>query len=162
MHNTITSPTISGNTTEDFVCDGNGNQITRNVGGQYTLTYDAENRLLNVSGPSLTAAFQYDPDGNRVKSIINGVYSYFIGAHYEVTGAQVTKYYFARMQRVVTLARAPGVSVRKYTIPQSMTVEYLVSIRLRYSTPRLGDHLGFTSITTDNTGARVLEMRYKP
>ena len=41
--------------------------------------------------------------------------------------------------------------MRKYTIPQSMTVEYL-----------LGDHLGSTSITTDNTGAKVSEMRYKP
>ena len=41
--------------------------------------------------------------------------------------------------------------VRKYTIPQTMTLEYF-----------LGDHLGSTSITTDNTGAKVSEMRYRP
>jgi hypothetical protein len=41
--------------------------------------------------------------------------------------------------------------MRKYTIPQSMTVEYL-----------LGDHLGSTSITTDTNGVKVSEMRYKP
>jgi len=41
--------------------------------------------------------------------------------------------------------------MRKYTIPQSMSVEYM-----------LGDHLGSTSITTDVNGAKVSEMRYKP
>jgi RHS repeat-associated protein len=40
--------------------------------------------------------------------------------------------------------------MRKYTIPQSMTVEYL-----------LGDHLGSTSITTNANGAKVSELRYK-
>jgi hypothetical protein len=49
--------------------------------------------------------------------------------------------------------------MRKYAVPQSMSVEYLVSIN---STQRLSDHLGSTSITTDNTGAKVSEMRYKP
>ena len=40
--------------------------------------------------------------------------------------------------------------MRKYTIPQNMTVEYL-----------LADHLGSTSLTTDVNGAKVLELRYK-
>ena len=132
--------------------DCNDNQITRNVGGQYTLNYDAENRLVSLSG-AVTASFVYDGDGQRVKSTVNGTTTYFIGAHYEVTGSTVTKYYFAGTQRV---------AMRKYSIPQSMTVENLVSTRLRHSTRRLGEHLGFTSITTDNTGARVSEMRYKP
>jgi RHS repeat-associated protein len=64
-----------------------------------------------------------------------------VGGHYELTGSQVTKYYFAGAQRV---------AMRKYTIPQSMSVEYL-----------LGDHLGSTSLTTDTNGAKVSEMRYK-
>jgi RHS repeat-associated protein len=59
-----------------------------------------------------------------------------------LTGSTVTKYYFAGATRV---------AMRKYTIPQSMTVEYL-----------LGDHLGSTSITTNANGAKVSEMRYKP
>jgi RHS repeat-associated protein len=71
--------------------------------------------------------------------------------YYELAGSTVTKYYFAGTQRVATPALAPGASVRKYTIPQSMTVEYF-----------LGDHLGSTSLTTDANGAKVSEMRYKP
>jgi RHS repeat-associated protein len=41
--------------------------------------------------------------------------------------------------------------MRKYTIPQPMSVEYF-----------LGDHLGSTSLTTDANGAKVSELRYKP
>jgi hypothetical protein len=78
------------------------------------------------------ASFVYDGDGRRVKSTINGTTTTFVGAHYEVTGSQVTKYYYAGSQRV---------AMRKYTIPSSVVVEYFLS-----------DHLGSTSITTDNTG----------
>jgi RHS repeat-associated protein len=42
------------------------------------------------------------------------------------------------------------IAMRKYTIPQSMSVEYL-----------LGDHLDSTSLTTDANGAKVSELRYK-
>jgi hypothetical protein len=46
----------------------------------------------------------------------------FIGGHYEVknpgSGQEVTKYYFAGASRI---------AMRKYIIPQSMSVEYLVS-----------------------------------
>jgi hypothetical protein len=68
------------------------------------------------------------------------VTTYFVGNYYELTGSQVTKYYYAGAQRV---------AMRKYTIPQPMTVEYFLS-----------DHLGSTSITTDSNGAKVSEMRY--
>jgi hypothetical protein len=40
--------------------------------------------------------------------------------------------------------------MRKYTIPQSMTVEYL-----------LGDHLGSTSLTTDANRVIASELRYR-
>jgi hypothetical protein len=73
-----------------------------------------------------------DGDGHRVKSVI--------GNYSELTGSTVTKYYFAGASRI---------AMRKYTIPQSMTVEYL-----------LGDHLGSTSLTTDANGTKVSEMRY--
>ena len=50
--------------------DANGNQTTRVIGGSaYTLGYDAENRLVSVSGPSLSAQFSYDGDGRRVRSV---------------------------------------------------------------------------------------------
>jgi len=51
---------------ENYVYDANGNQTQRNNvgGGNYTLGYDAENRLVSVSGAA-TATFYYDGDGNR-------------------------------------------------------------------------------------------------
>jgi RHS repeat-associated protein len=91
--------------------------------------------------PFTGATFVYDGDGRRVAQTVNGVTTYFVGGHYEVTGSQVTKYYFAGTTRI---------AMRKYTIPQNMSVEYF-----------LGDHLGSTSITTDANGAKVSEMRYK-
>jgi RHS repeat-associated protein len=65
----------------------------------------------------------------------------FVGNYFEQKGSTVTKYYFAGASRI---------ALRKYTIPQNMTVEYM-----------LGDHLGSTSITTDTAGAKISEMRYK-
>ncbi len=94
-----------------------------------------------ISHAVFNATFLYDHDGRRVAQTVNGVTTYFVGGHYEVTGSQVTKYYFAGTTRI---------AMRKYTIPQSMGVEYF-----------LGDHLGSTSITTDANGAKVSEMRYK-
>ena len=52
---------------DSYSYDANGNQVTRNVSGSsYTLSYDAENRLVSVTGAA-TATFVYDGDGNRVK-----------------------------------------------------------------------------------------------
>ena len=130
--------------------------------------YDADreaplwgNRLVSVtgvSGTTMSAHFTYNGDGQKVKSVINGETILLIGGHFEVqnpgSGQTVTKYYFAGASRIATLAPhcvRCSAGVRKYTIPQSMTLEYF-----------LGDHLGSTSITTDNTGAKASEMRYEP
>jgi len=87
------------------------------------------------------------------------VTTYFVGGYYELTGSTVTKYYFAGAQRVATPALAPGASVRKYTIPQSMSVEYLLG---DHPSPSLRTGLGSTSLTTDANGTKVSELRYKP
>jgi YD repeat-containing protein len=68
---------------DSYSYDANGNQVTRNVSGNaYTLGYDAENRLVSVTGAATltaslanrardvpfgacTATFVYDGDGNR-------------------------------------------------------------------------------------------------
>jgi RHS repeat-associated protein len=91
--------------------------------------------------PFQSAEFDYDGDGKRVKSTINGTTTtYFIGTHYEVTnpGANqtVTKYYYAGAQRIA--------------LRTGNTLSYL-----------LGDHLGSTSLTTDAAGNKVSEMYYK-
>ena len=48
------------------------------------------------------------------------------------------------------MAGSTRIAMRKYQIPQPMTVEYMLS-----------DHLGSTSLTTDVNGAKVLELQYK-
>jgi len=90
--------------------------------------------------------FIYDGDGRRVKSeaYTNGVLTetiLFIGAHYEVKGNEITKYYFAGTTRV---------AMRKYIVPQTTTLTYLI-----------GDHLGSTSLAVDATTGAVTETRYK-
>ena len=58
--------------------DANGNQTTHVVGGQtFTLGYDAENRLVSVSGAA-TASFTYDGDGRQVKAVIGGTTTYYV------------------------------------------------------------------------------------
>jgi RHS repeat-associated protein len=86
----------------------------------------------------------HDGNGRRVKSTVNGETILFAGGHFEFndTTNEVTKYYFGG---------ASVIAVRKYIIPQSQTLNYL-----------LGDHLGSTSIVTDDTGSLIMETRYKP
>ncbi len=103
----------------------------------YDLSYDAENRLVSVTGPNVTASFVYDGDGRQVKSVINGVTTTFVGAHYQIVNGTVTKYYFAGASRIA--------------MKTGSTLTYL-----------LGDHLGSTSLTTDALGNLVSELRYKP
>jgi hypothetical protein len=64
------------------------------------------------------------------------VTTYFVGAHYEVTGSTITKYYYAGAQRIAM--RTNG------------TLSHL-----------LGDHLGSTSLTTNASGNVISELRYK-
>ncbi len=85
---------------------------------------------------AVSATFVYDGDGNRVKSVINGVITYYVGNYYEVSGSTITKYYYAGSQRI---AMRTGSSLY-----------YL-----------LGDHLGSTSLTLDTNGTVLSELRYK-
>jgi len=116
--------------------DANGNMTSRNVSGQsFTLSYDAENRLVSVTGAA-TATFVYDGDSKQIKSIVNGVTTYYVGNHYEVKSGVVTKYYFAGTTRLAV--RTGG------------TLSFLLS-----------DHLGSSSVTTDANGAKTATALYK-
>jgi YD repeat-containing protein len=64
------------------------------------LTYDAENRLVEVKlGSSTIAAFTYDGDGNRVKGVVDSITTVYIGNYFEWTGSTSTikKYYYAQV-----------------------------------------------------------------
>ena len=90
----------------------------------------------------MVAQFTYDADGKRVKSVMGTETILFVGAHFEIkNGSEITKYYMAGSTRI---------AMRKYQIPQPMTVEYM-----------LNDHLGSTSLTADVNGNKVLEIRYR-
>lgn len=86
---------VSDMGSNDYFYDCNGNQTTRVIGTDtFNLIYDAENRLVEVKKNNVSmATFVYDGDGRRVKSTVNGTTTTFVGAHYEVTGSTVTKYY---------------------------------------------------------------------
>jgi RHS repeat-associated protein len=88
-----------------------------------------------VTGAS-TANFYYDADGAQVKTIVNGVTTYYVGNHYEVKNSVVTKYYFAGATRLAV--RTGG------------TLSYL-----------LGDHIGSSSVTTDANGVKTASALYK-
>jgi RHS repeat-associated protein len=104
-------------------------------GRTYNLAYEAENRLVSVTGAS-TANFYYDADGKQVKTVVNGVTTYYVGNHYEVKNSVVTKYYFAGATRL---------AVRTGT-----TLSYLLS-----------DHIGSSSVTTDANGVKTASALYK-
>jgi RHS repeat-associated protein len=72
-----------------------------------------------------------------VQAVINNVTTTYVGNYYEETGGTATKYYYAGTQRVAMRV--------------GNTLHYLFS-----------DHLGSTSLTTDATGVKVSELRYKP
>ena len=126
--------------------DANGNMYQRVVDGDtYTLTYDAENRLVSVSGGGLSASFVYDGDGNRVKGVMGGVTTTYIGNYFEWTGNQDTmkRYYYAGSIRV---AMKTGGSP-----DQSPVLNWL-----------FGDHLGSTSRAANANGTACDgELRYK-
>ncbi len=86
--------------------DANENMTDRIVGSDsYELTYYADNRLVEVEkNQTVVGEYTYDGDGNRIKSVVNGVTTYYIGSYYkwrvETSGSTGAEYYYAGSQRV--------------------------------------------------------------
>lgn len=86
-----------------------------------TFLYDAENHLVQVKrGATVIATFTYDGDGHRVKSLMGGETSYFIGNYYEWSGKSA-KYYYIGGQRV---------AMRKYINGAWTTPTYFIASHL--------------------------------
>lgn len=121
--------------------DGNGNMSWRLLDGTaYEQVWDVENRLVQVKkGASVQATFLYDGDGARVRAIVAGVTTAYVGSHFEWTGSASTmkKYYDAGGERAAMRVGASAV----YWL--------------------LGDHLSSTSMTVASSGSKVAELRYK-
>jgi RHS repeat-associated protein len=113
-----------------YCYDRNGNMVRRNIGANtYNLTYDAENRLTQVSGAAV-ASFGYDGDGQRVIGVEGGTTTVYIGNYFEWKGSTSTmvKYYYAGTERV---AMKTGAEDPKWLV---------------------GDHLGSTSVVANYDG----------
>lgn len=124
--------------------DENGSLTSRVVDGAgYLLSYDADNRLVEVKrGATVVASLVYDGDSKRVKATFGTTTFATVGNHFEeeTTGTTVRyrKYYYAGRVRI---------AMRDGTTP------YLI----------LTDHLGSTTAMADlTTGARTSELWYRP
>lgn len=86
-------------------------------------------------------AFTYNGEGQRVKSVMHDVggiitsTTYFAGSYYELADDVITKYYYAGAQQI---------AIRKGGM-----LSYV-----------LGDHLGSTSVITDDLGVTISEIKY--
>ena len=102
-----------------------------------TYTYDAENRLVSRTDAGGTTTYAYDGQGALAKKVQGALTTSYVGDVYELKGASVTKYYWFSGRRVAM--RSSGV--------------------LRYL---LADHLGSTTVLTNDTGGLLFSKTYYP
>jgi len=130
--------------------DANGNMTS---GKNKTLEYDVENRIIRITQPDAVASFMYDGDGGRVKvsrTADNETRTTtYIGSLFEKndcadSGNQVTqiKHVFAGSTRVCSIESVDGG-------PADINYYH-------------GDHLGSSSIVTDQNGLQVQHLEYAP
>jgi RHS repeat-associated protein len=122
--------------TNTYGYDANGNMTS---GAGRTITYDIEDRPIQIVSGGVTTTFVYDGDGGRVKKTAGGITTVYIGKLYECTGSACSKYIFAGSQRI---ALKPVGSSEVY-----------------YYQP---DHLGSSNIVTNQAGSKVEELTYYP
>jgi len=130
-----------GNT---YFYDANGNMT---YGRGKDLTYDVENRLVEVDNLGQITTFEYNHNGNRIKKVTPDETITYIGKLYEVTtspGHQVTKkHIFTGSDRSITVEIDEETSERSTYYYHS-------------------DHLGSSSVITDNAGTQVQHVEYQP
>jgi RHS repeat-associated protein len=118
--------------------DGNGNVVTRAVGGaEWRYVYDPENRLVEAwRGAERVASFRYDPEGNRVVREIGGIRTVVVDEGYEVRNGVVRKVYRLGSETVA--------------VREGSTVDAAV-----------GDHLGSVTVLAQG-GSVAGATRYLP
>jgi RHS repeat-associated protein/uncharacterized repeat protein (TIGR01451 family) len=147
----MATPTITPTATStpvpfdgSYVYDANGNMVTRTeFGVEWTQTFNAENRLSELTNGTDTWTFTYDGGGNRIKQVNpdGSITLYLGGGIYEVRDAagsvEIVKYYAVAGQRVA--------------MRDSEGTKYLLT-----------DHLGSVVGLVDNNGTLIEEQRYMP
>ncbi len=116
--------------------DANGNQIT---GKNKTLEYDVENRIININQLGSITTFVYDGDGGRVKRTTPGGSTTYIGSLFEIdSSGKATKHIFAGSNKVCSVESTGN----------------------KYYTH--SDHLGSSSVITNQDGQQVAHYEYTP
>ncbi len=137
---------------EYYCYDKNGNQVKRILGTDtWLVDYTAENKVERVRKNGATKAkYFYNGDGDRVKSVVGNVTTYYIGNLYERSvggdchngGSCDTKYYYASGKLV---------SLRRQNYAQSNGLRYIFE-----------DHLNSTSLVIDSGGAKLYADYFTP
>jgi RHS repeat-associated protein len=134
---------------EQYEYDANGNMTTRvEHAVMYQQQWDVENRLTVVTATQGSAIsvtqFIYDGDGARVLQLLpdSSKTAYAGALEVTITGTQrITKTYYSAGSQLIAM--------RQFTTPTSSVLYFLHN-----------DHLGSTSLTTDNNGNLVARQLY--
>jgi len=101
------------------------------------IVYNQDNMPTQITYNGVTTTLTYDGEGNRVKKVKGAETVIYVGDIYEVRNGTATSYIYANGRLVTTI---------------SGTTEYYTH----------ADHLGSTSLTTDESGVPVEEIGYLP
>ncbi|MBI5665027.1 MAG: RHS repeat-associated core domain-containing protein [Nitrospirae bacterium] len=118
--------------TDAYTYDCNGNMKS---GAGRTFTYDYDNRATSIVKAGAATISVYDSSGIRVKKVTPGFTTIYIGKHYECTNRVCSKYIFAGSDRIASIE---GADTRYYHT----------------------DHLGSSSVITDQSGNQVEDLFY--
>lgn len=97
--------------------------------------------ILILNNIERSKLYTHDGDGNLVKSVVNGVTTFYPSTSYQEEGDKTAKYYSLGGQRVAV----------RQTTGASSTLNYLIT-----------DHLGSANVTTNADGTLASEIRYAP
>jgi len=127
----------TGAGTYTYQYDANGNMES---GAGRSITYDGENRPIQVIANGQTTDLIYDGDGGRVKKTVDGVTTLYIGKLYECTNNSCKRYIYAGNTRIAQVPKDTPNDKRYY-----------------YS-----DHLGSSSVITLADGSLDKRYTYHP
>ncbi len=157
-----------------FTYDLNGNLVSKTDGTGDVTTYrwDARNRLVGITSPTITASFKYDAFNRRIAKTINGTTTSFLydGADIikEVTGGVVTSY-IRTLGMDDPLSKITGSTVQHYLKDGLGSTIGLVddngnaisSIAYdAYGNSTSGESFGYTGRENDGTGLLYYRARY--
>lgn len=118
-----------------YIYDANGN---RRTGDGCTVTFCRDNRAISLNKNGVVTTNTFDPDGNRDKQVLGATTTRYLSKLYECDNGSCTRYIFADGQRRVALPASGG--------------SYYYHL----------DHLGSTTVVTDQTGSKVQALTYYP